>query len=271
MDEEGIGDRQADRPLVEFNGKQRRLVFHGDCDEMRPVCEAMCCRMDWHIDITPEEFASGRIRSEVICRLSNKECQSTSPQCTNRRYQLARQEDGSCIHLRENRCSIYPERPKTCRDFDCRGGWVIATSVFPSDEDSLVEQPKDALREIFIRTLNNGLIFVLHPLIKLHIVVYRKSKKDVIFIKEMVGGCGKFNTQEIFDYPQLNDDSIMALIDLFNRKESLGQIYQRFCAQHPDVLTQQEFFEIVWLLNRHNIILDSSNFRGMLAGMGGIG
>ena len=99
----------------------------------------------------------------------------------------------------------------------------------------------------------------------------RKSKKDIVFVKEMVGGCGKFNTLEGFNYPQLDDDSVMALIDLFNCKESLGQIYQRFCAQHPEVLSHQEFFEVIWILNKHNIVLDSRNFQGMLSGMGGIG
>jgi hypothetical protein len=28
--------------------------------------------------------------------------------------------DGSCPMLNERRCSIYPQRPRTCRDYDCR-------------------------------------------------------------------------------------------------------------------------------------------------------
>jgi hypothetical protein len=63
----------------------------------------------------------------------------------------------------------------------------------------------------------------------------------------------------------------MTLIDLFARKEPLGQIYGRFREQHATELTLPELFEIVWLLNQHGIVLDSRDFKGMLGGVGAIG
>jgi len=87
----------------------------------------------------------------------------------------------------------------------------------------------------------------------------------------MVGACGKFTTRGSLDVPRLNDAALMTLIDLFGRKQPLGQIYRRFREQDTTELTLPEFFEIVWLLNQHSIVLDSRNFRGMLGGVGAIG
>jgi hypothetical protein len=61
------------------------------------------------------------------------------------------------------------------------------------------------------------------------------------------------------------------LIELFNRKETLRQVYTRYCSLSASTLTLPEFYAVVWLLNKHNIVLDSRNFQGMLSGMGGIG
>jgi Fe-S-cluster containining protein len=33
---------------------------------------------------------------------------------------LAKKEDGSCVYLVDDKCSIYEERPHTCRTYDCR-------------------------------------------------------------------------------------------------------------------------------------------------------
>jgi len=114
------------------------------------------------------------------------------------------------------------------------------------------------------------MIFVFHPLIKLYAVFYLQEKKEIIFLKEMAGTCKKFNSREGFYNPNLNENHITILIDLFESKGTLKTIHQRFCDQQRVSLVQSEFYEIVWLLNKHNIILSSKNFRGMLSGMGGI-
>ena len=37
---------------------------------------------------------------------------------------LARREDSSCIYLGAAGCTIHPDRPQTCRTFDCRQVYV---------------------------------------------------------------------------------------------------------------------------------------------------
>jgi len=126
-------------------------------------------------------------------------------------------------------------------------------------------------RDDFIEGLRDDMTFVLHPLVKLHTVFYLDAKKEIIFVKKMVGTRGKFNTRDSFQYPQLDDDLLLRLIHLFDSKDTLQEIRQRFCDQHAVSLTKSEFYEIVWLLNKHDIILDARNIRDMLAGMGGMG
>jgi Fe-S-cluster containining protein len=257
-----------DLTRVEIDGTQRKVIFRGDCLEMSAVCKAMCCR-EWKVDISAEEHASGLYQAEIICKLKDKACSNTSLKCINRLYLLNKRDDKSCVYLEENRCLIYNERPRTCRDFMCKGGWRL-DSVFSANTAQTDQKTRTFTKETFVALLTEDMTFVLHPLLKVHSVFYLKPHNEIIFIKEMVGSCGKFNTRDSFDYPQLSDDRIMALINLFACKEPLGQIYRRYCFQSENPFAWKDFFEIVWLLNKHNIVLDSRNFNGMLGGMGGI-
>ena len=119
-----------------------------------------------------------------------------------------------------------------------------------------------------IEAISHEMIFVRHPLLKLHTVFYLKPRKQLIFIKEMAGKCGKFETGEPFDYPALTDEVILELINLFDRKESLLSLYHLFSLHNGSLLDLQQFKEIVWLLNKHNLILDCRNFTGFLGGIG---
>jgi len=258
-----------DLSRVEFDGPKRTVVFHGNCFEMHAVCQAMCCR-EWVVDISAEEYASGQYDVEVVCVLTDKVCRDAAQPCINRRYHLNKREDKRCVYLEDNRCRIYAERPRVCREFQCQGGWRLA-SVLPANGTPRDQKPPTLTQETFVERLTDDATFVPHPLLKVHTVFYLKPKREIIFVKEMVGACGKFNTRDSFDYPQLDDAQLLMLIDLFNRKETLRQVYARFCSQSASKLTQQEFYAVVWLLNKHNIVLDSRNFQGMLSGMGGLG
>lgn len=260
-----------DLTRVEIDGTHRKVVFRGDCFEMHAVCKAMCCR-EWEVAISPEEYASGLYQAETVCILTDKACSKPDLQCINRRHRLAKREDNSCVHLEENRCRIYDTRPSTCRKFQCTGGWRLA-SVFPPDGAPPEEKPASSTKETFIERLTEDMTFVLHPLLKVHSVFYLKQRNEINFIKEMVGACGKFSTYDSFDFPQMDDASLTKMIDLFAGKEPLGEIYRRYCthAQAKSPLTLKEFYEIVWLLNKHNVVLDSRLFKGMLGGMGGLG
>jgi hypothetical protein len=258
-----------DLTRVEIDGAHRKVVFHGDCFEMHAVCKALCCR-EWEVSISAEEYASRLYEAETVCILTDKACTEALLQCINRRYRLAKREDKSCVHLEENRCRIYNERPNTCRKFQCTGGWRLA-SVFPPDSAPPDQKLPALTKEVFVERLTEDMIFVLHPLLKVHSVFYLKQRNEINFIKEMVGACGKFNTYDSFDFPQLDDALLTEMIDLFGSKEPLGEIYRRYCAQTKSLLTLKEFYEIVWLLNKHNVVLDSRLFKGMLGGMGGLG
>ena len=59
-----------------------------------------CCREPQHIELAPAELASPILRHDG-------------------KY-LLRQPDGSCTHLVDGRCTVYDQRPGSCRTFDCR-------------------------------------------------------------------------------------------------------------------------------------------------------
>jgi uncharacterized protein len=46
--------------------------------------------------------------------------------------------DGSCPMLRQGACSIYRDRPQTCRDYDCR--IYTAAGLFPDGERPIIRQ-----------------------------------------------------------------------------------------------------------------------------------
>lgn len=257
-----------DLTKVEFDGIKRKLVFHGDCLEMHAVCQAMCCR-EWDVNISAEEHTSGQYESEVICALTEQTCISTIQPCINRLYRLAKREDRSCVYLKGNLCQIYAMRPYVCRNMSCRNGWHI-DSVFSDHTTQSDQKPPTLTREAFVGHLTDDMTFVLHPLLKVHTVFYLKQRREIIIVKEMVGTCRKFNTRDCFDFQQLDDAQILALINLFGRKEPLGQIYRIYCEQNAVILTLKDFFGIVWLLNKQNIVLESRFFSGMLGSIHGL-
>jgi hypothetical protein len=255
---------------IKFDGRTGKIIFHGTCLEMHPFCQAFCCRKDWAIVLNAEEFAGRQYQAQAACVLTDKECHVPDQPCPHRRYQVAKHRDNSCVYLEGNLCSIYETRPRACRLFRCEGGLILNPSAQP-EEIPFELKPFALTRDIFLERVRDDHIFLQHPLVKLHTVFCLKAKREIVFVKELVGSCGKFNTRDAFDYPQLDDVQIMQLIHLFSRKEPLKLIHQMFCRETSAVLTKRDFFEIVWLLNRHNLVLDSRNFQGMLAGVGAVG
>ncbi len=81
------------------------LRFECDCLDALPYCQARCCAIHG-IELTSEEAATGKFH------------QSGDPP------QLNRRSDGYCIYNDHGncRCTIYKDRPGTCRDFHCTRG-----------------------------------------------------------------------------------------------------------------------------------------------------
>jgi len=72
-------------------------------------CIACCTGLTPYL--TSEEFESAKyIYTFLNTLITNKPV-----------IAIPRMEDG-CIYLRDGKCSIYNDRPKACRQFDCRKG-----------------------------------------------------------------------------------------------------------------------------------------------------
>lgn len=255
-----------DLSRLTFDPVQRKLAFRGTCLSVLSLCQAMCCRL-WDITLSPSEHASGLYGADRVCVLTRKGCEEEAQTCINRRYRLKRREDGACIYLdHTNQCSIYEHRPQVCKDFVCEGGWRL-TSVYPTDKEGKGADPA-VEKQQFLERLSDDLVFVLHPLLKTHAVFYLKGKGQIVFVKEMVGQCGAFRVKDDWHNPKLDNDSWRELIDLFGRKDTLGSIRRRFCRPLAADLEKDEFYEIVWLLNKHNIIADSRHFAGSVRKLG---
>ena len=241
-------------------------MLRGSCTEVRPLCEAMCCR-EWDVDLSAAERDAKVYQVDTLCILTDRACEKKVDACVSRRYRLKKKGDGSCVYLAEdNRCSNYENRPSVCREFSCQGGWRLG-SVFPTDAPG-----KDTAAKIekagFVGRLRDDMIFVLHPLLKLHTVFYLEAKREIIFVKEMAGACGKFNTREDYYHPGLREEHILGLVGLLDKKEPLSQVRECLRNQYGLDLAIGDFYELIWLLNRQNVILESRNLRGLLSGMG---
>ena len=124
----------------------------------------MCCRHQWWIGLSPAEYASGLFKTDAICALTDKACHEMAVPCVNRRIQLAKRPDKSCVYLENDRCGIYERRPRVCQEFQCQGGWQLAAvSSAPLPPAGL--QPLARVREEFLQRLAADIVFVPHPLL----------------------------------------------------------------------------------------------------------
>ena len=97
------------------------LRFDCNCTDALPVCQAQCCALPGTM-ILPSEF------QEINYPASFDDSAGY--------FVMERSSDGfcTCLDRRTRLCSIYEDRPKTCKDFHCtRGasqrGWKIPNSV----------------------------------------------------------------------------------------------------------------------------------------------
>ena len=76
----------------------------GDCNA--------CCRSSYFIHVRPEEARTlTRIPEELLF---------AAPGLPEGNVLLGYDENGRCPMLRDDECSIYEDRPLTCRNYDCR-------------------------------------------------------------------------------------------------------------------------------------------------------
>lgn len=84
-------------------GEFMLLQFNSSCEEARPVCQSMCCRM--------RRFYSAHLTEEEAVRFRWQDWAGTKV--------LEGTETGDCFYLKDGLCSVYEERPKACREWHC--------------------------------------------------------------------------------------------------------------------------------------------------------
>lgn len=113
------------RPNVSLTGWQRHYAKDVDAGQVKVPCNGCtaCCRSP---HMPPE------LTEEEITKYPDAELNEEFG-----KWSLPRKEDGSCVKLIDNKCSIYGDRPKVCRVFDCRV--YVAAGLLPGDDPILAE------------------------------------------------------------------------------------------------------------------------------------
>lgn len=75
----------------------------------------LCCRL-FLINLTEEEYKSGGYETQLGMFGLVENFRKAAVCGANI---LKQKEDGSCVYLKENKCSIHKTRPQACRNFFC--------------------------------------------------------------------------------------------------------------------------------------------------------
>ena len=107
----------------------------GESDVACGSCTA-CCTASQFIHILPTETATlSRIPKALLF---------PAPRLPKGHVLLGYNERGHCPMLVNNQCSIYEDRPQTCRTYDCRV--FAAAYVYPDDDETKVLIAEQAKR-----------------------------------------------------------------------------------------------------------------------------
>jgi Fe-S-cluster containining protein len=91
---------------------EARAALAGDHGADVPCGDCIgCCVSSYFIPVRPNDTgAIAKIPVELLIR----------PGAQGGNAMLGYREDGTCPMLHQSKCSIYADRPRTCRDYDCR-------------------------------------------------------------------------------------------------------------------------------------------------------
>lgn len=226
-----------------------RIYFDGGCDAAREVCEAMCCRRVFYVDITEEEAKSGLYEFDIICGINSENCSGPCHSCLNVRRILSKNPSGACVYLDQtNRCSIYEKRPFACREFYCTSGWVIS-DVLPTEKRNKVLS--DALKE----GLRKDMRFVRNECYKVRTIFYSAQQKEVAFVMEAPNRCKYTPMKYTFPWSGVTDEMLLYIYMSFDGVLTLGELQERAFQKFGPALTEDVFFEIVTMFLRTNVIV----------------
>lgn len=105
-------------------GTHATQVEGRDADVPCGTCNG-CCKSFYFIHVTPDDTrALGAIPNELLF---------SAPGLPSGHYVMGYDDQGHCPMLRDDRCSIYRDRPQTCRAYDCR--IFAAAEMAPGETD----------------------------------------------------------------------------------------------------------------------------------------
>ena len=121
LDKVGERARATERPNVRLRVLVDKYTMPDvdiDCAARLHLCHGRCCAMSF--ELTTQDLDEGVVRWEV-----------EAP------YVIRHEADGYCTHLDRGTlgCTIYPQRPATCRGFDCRSDrsvWIDFDKRIPA-------------------------------------------------------------------------------------------------------------------------------------------
>lgn len=87
--------------LATFRDKHAVASADIDCEARLHLCQARCCT--YTVSLSPQDVREGKLRWSL-----------------HEPYLLERDEDGYCCNHSVSGCTVYADRPGTCRAYDCR-------------------------------------------------------------------------------------------------------------------------------------------------------
>ena len=237
-----------------------RLKLNGNsCEECRPICQAICCRFPWRVYLTREEFLTGKYEAQQKCSFSGEDCTEVNKNCQYRVYQLLKKSDNSCMYLDEfGLCTIHSFRPNVCREWTCS----YSLSLSPKKEEitNKISTHLEKEQENF----NDEDIFILNPVFDLNGIIYQPDQSKLYFIKQKLGCCDKYFSDEVINVNYKDEEQINSIISLFTNKQPMKTIKTEFQSILGEILTIEDLNELVTILIKHNVIVNIKYFFGIM-------
>lgn len=131
MREPGDGDLDAGAFGSWLRATAAVAAGEGDADVACGTCTA-CCRSSYFVHVAPDDAAARRrIPAELLF---------PAPGRPPGHLLMGYDERGSCPMLTDEGCSIYDDRPRTCRAFDCRVHAAAGTTPDGAHDSDIAER-----------------------------------------------------------------------------------------------------------------------------------
>lgn len=270
-----------------FDGENATISFSGNCEEMRPICKAFCCKLPWTVGLTKEEYESNRFKAEPYCIATGSKCIEKYPDCINRRYRILKTEKGVCVHLdNEYKCSVHKFKPKVCIEFiSCDRGtkWRIspprnlnkekadkAEKKIPGNSSSLdvnkeemsspIGKEKGAMsiytinRDTFIENINKVKL-ILNPIYEIKTLFYSPKTGKLTLIVKSIFSCAPMTLKDSFNLLDIKEDHLLFILKMFNGKNDIESIINIFYKRFNLRVEEKMVDDLAWFLFRHNVLL----------------